>query len=171
MSSLPTRSARDTLPAPSTRSRGRSSPCARGAVASSWLGVRGSQAGARSSSADDVGYRCSGLTTRARRPLRLDGQQEAFAGGLGFLDRGESAPGFDQTSVKLWAACSRTASTCRRVTPGNHSRNCATVAPSSRFANKAFTGTLVPLKVQAPLSLSGARSTPSHRAQSSMVQM
>ena len=93
-----------------------------------------------------------------------------FAAEPGFPDRGVSAPAFGQTSVKLCAACSRTASTCRRVTPGNHWRNCSTVAPSSRFSNRALTGTLVPLKVHAPLSLSEARSTPSHRAQSSMIK-
>ena len=87
----------------------------------------------------------------------------------GFLDRGVCAPALDQTSVRLCAVCSRTASTWPRVTPGNHWRNCSTVAPSSRFSNRALTGTLVPLKVQAPPSLWEARSTASHRAQSSMV--
>ncbi len=37
--------------------------------------------------------------------------------------------------------------------------NWCTETPSSRFSNKAATGTLVPLKTQAPLTRSGSRST------------
>jgi len=37
-----------------------------------------------------------------------------------------------------------TASTCRRVTLGNHSRKSSILAPDSMFSNKALTGTRVP---------------------------
>ena len=37
-----------------------------------------------------------------------------------------------------------TASTCWRVTPGNHSRKSSILAPDSMFSNKALTGTRVP---------------------------
>lgn len=45
------------------------------------------------------------------------------------------------------------------VTPGNHSTNCDTSAPSSRFSNNAATGTRVPRNTHAPLTRSGSRST------------
>ena len=66
------------------------------------------------------------------------------------------------------ASCSSTARTCQASTPGNQSRNSPTVAPLSRFSNRADTGTRVPANVQAPLSLPGRRSTAGHRAQSVM---
>ena len=66
------------------------------------------------------------------------------------------------------ASCSSTARTCQAATPGNQSRNWPTVAPLSRFSNRADTGTRVPANVQAPLSLPGRRSTAGHRAQSVM---
>lgn len=62
----------------------------------------------------------------------------------------------------------RTVKACSRVTPGNHSRNWSTVAPPSRFSNSACTGTRVPLKTQAPLTLPGTRSTTAHFVQSNM---
>ena len=53
-------------------------------------------------------------------------------------------------------ANSSTASTCFRVTPGNHSTNSSMVAPSSRFSKSARTGTRVLAKTQAPLTLAGS---------------
>ena len=60
------------------------------------------------------------------------------------------------------ASCSRTALTFHSSTPWNHSRNCSVVAPLLRFSKRAYMGTLVPEKTQAPLSLSGCRSTAVH---------
>lgn len=71
-------------------------------------------------------------------------------------------------SSKLRDACSNTCFTCTIDTPGNHSRNSSTVAPPSRFKNSAETGTRVPRKTQAPLSLSGCRSTAGQVVQSSI---
>lgn len=68
----------------------------------------------------------------------------------------------DICSSRLAAANSSTASTCFRVTPGNHSTNSSMVAPSSRFSKSARTGTRVLAKTQAPLSLAGSRSTAVH---------
>ena len=45
----------------------------------------------------------------------------------------------DSDLTKLSRACSSTASTCSRVTPGNHSRKSSTRAPSSIFSKSAFT--------------------------------
>ena len=59
----------------------------------------------------------------------------------------------------LRAACTSTASICARLTPGNHSRNCSTVAPPSRFSKRALTGTRVPPKTHAPATFCGSRST------------
>jgi hypothetical protein len=42
--------------------------------------------------------------------------------------------------------------------------------PASRFSNRAFTGTRVPLTSQTPPTFSGCRSTTRHWLQSSMVQ-
>ena len=53
---------------------------------------------------------------------------------------------------KLDSAYFSTASAWARCTPGNHSRKSSTVAPSSKFSNKARTGTLVPRKIHAPLT-------------------
>ena len=61
-----------------------------------------------------------------------------------------------------------TVRTCSRFTPGNHSRNCSTVAPPSRFSNKARTGTRVFLNNHAPLTLPGTRSTAGQCVQSIM---
>src|SRR5688572_33436916 len=43
------------------------------------------------------------------------------------------------------------------------------LAPSSRFSNRARTGTRVPLKTHTPLTLSGTRSTALHSFQSSIL--
>src|ERR1035437_10786079 len=67
-----------------------------------------------------------------------------------------------QVTARLRSACSSTASTCSRVTPGNQVRNSFTVAPSSRFSNRARTGTRVALNTQAPLTFPGTRSTAAH---------
>ncbi len=56
------------------------------------------------------------------------------------------------TGSRLAAAKSRTASTWSLVTPGNHSTNSSTVAPSSRFSKSALTGTRVPRNSHAPLT-------------------
>ena len=63
---------------------------------------------------------------------------------------------------RLAVAKSRTVSTCFRSTPGNHSKNWSMVAPSSKFSNKAFTGTRVPQKTHAPPTRSGRLSTAEH---------
>jgi hypothetical protein len=63
------------------------------------------------------------------------------------------------TTSRLCSARCSTASTCSRVTPGNHSRKSSTRAPPCRFSKSALTGTRVPLKTQAPLTLPGFRST------------
>ena len=66
------------------------------------------------------------------------------------------------SELTSWA---RTASTLQPSTPGNHSRNCPTVAPSLRFSNRADTGTRVSRNTQAPLTLSGSRSIAEHCSQ------
>ena len=72
-----------------------------------------------------------------------------------------------QAAVKaLRAACSSTARTCWRVTPGNHSTNSCVAASSSRFSNNAATGTRVPRNSHAPLYRSESRSTAGHEDQS-----
>ncbi len=71
--------------------------------------------------------------------------------------------------TRLSSACFRTASTCSRLTPGNHSRNSSIVAPPSMFSNSARTGTRVPLNSHAPLTFSGLRSTSGQSCQSSMA--
>ena len=117
------------------------------------------------------------LTVTQRRPAELVRRCNLVAGknrsewGRGPLIEEDPHVGRDWTSVKLFAACSSTDSTCWRVTPGNHRRNSSTVAPPSRFSNNALTGTLVPLKLHVPLSLSGFSSTASHLAQSSMPRL
>ena len=65
----------------------------------------------------------------------------------------EQDPQESTASPKHSTSWARTASTFRPSTPGNYSRNWATVAPSLRFSNKADTGTRVPRHTQAPLSL------------------
>ena len=65
-------------------------------------------------------------------------------------------------STRLCSACSNTATTCSRVTPGNHFRKSFTLAPPSRFSNNARTGARVPLNTQAPLTFPGMRSTALH---------
>ena len=50
----------------------------------------------------------------------------------------------------------------RRVTPRNHSRKSSSRAPSSRFSNRALTGTRVSLRTHAPLTFPGVRSTAAH---------
>ena len=55
------------------------------------------------------------------------------------------------------------------VTPGNHSMNSSTVAPSFRLLKRAATGTLVPLNTQAPLTLAGLLSMAGHVLQLFMV--
>lgn len=77
----------------------------------------------------------------------------------------------DFHAARLRPACASTASTCARVTPGNHSKNSSMVAPASRFSNSACTGTRVPLNNHAPLTLSGMRSTTGHVRQSSMEEV
>ena len=67
-------------------------------------------------------------------------------------------------------AKSRTASTCSRRTPGNHSRKSATVAPSSRFSKSALTGTRVPRNTHKPLIRSGEQDTSAQFDQSSIWQ-
>ena len=67
-----------------------------------------------------------------------------------------------QATARLRSACSSTASTCSRVTPGNQVRNSFTVAPSSKFSNKVRTGTRVALNTQAPLTFPGTYSTAAH---------
>ncbi len=74
-------------------------------------------------------------------------------------DRGSLVEQYPHATARLRVVCSNTASTCSRLTPGNHSRNWSTVAPDSRFSNRAATGTRVPRKTQLPLTLSGERST------------
>jgi hypothetical protein len=59
----------------------------------------------------------------------------------------------------LRAECSSTVRACSSETPGNHSTNWSTCAPSSRFSNSAAIGTRVPRNTQAPLTSSGSRST------------
>ena len=71
----------------------------------------------------------------------------------------------------LRAACSSTKRTCASVTPGNHSTNCDTSAPSSRFSKRADTGTRVPRKTQAPLTRWGSLSTAGQEDQSIMDNM
>ena len=71
---------------------------------------------------------------------------------------------------RLRWACSSTASTCPRVTPGNQARNSSMRAPLSRFSNRAVTGTRVPRNTQAPLTLPVARSTTEQDDQSNMVK-
>lgn len=66
---------------------------------------------------------------------------------------------------RLAEAYSKTASTWPRPTPGNHSKNSSTEAPSSKFSNKARTGTLVPRKTQDPPTLLGLCSTLLHWSQ------
>lgn len=68
----------------------------------------------------------------------------------------------DPHAAKVEAVNSRTLSTWASSTPGNHSRNSETVAPLSRFLNKAATGTRVPRNFQAPPQTSGTRSIPGH---------
>ena len=68
----------------------------------------------------------------------------------------------DPHAAKVEAVNSRTLSTWVRSTPGNHSRNSETVAPLSRFWNKAATGTRVPRNFHAPPQTSGIRSIPGH---------
>lgn len=70
---------------------------------------------------------------------------------------------------RLCAANSSTASTCSRFTPGNHCRKSSTVAPSSKFSKRAFTGTRVPRKTKAPLTVSGEAFTSEQSDQSNMV--
>ena len=57
--------------------------------------------------------------------------------------------------ARAFTSWSRTTATAGLSTPGNHSRNCSTDAPSLRFSKRAATGALVPRNTQAPLSLSG----------------
>src|SRR4249919_3465018 len=57
------------------------------------------------------------------------------------------------------------------VTPGNHSTNCDTSAPSSRFSKSAATDTRVPRNTHAPLTRSGSRSTAGQVDQSIMRQI
>ena len=68
-------------------------------------------------------------------------------------------------SSRLAEAYSKTASTWPRPTPGNHSKNSSTEAPSSKFSNKARTGTLVPRKTQEPPTFLGLCSTLLHWSQ------
>ena len=67
--------------------------------------------------------------------------------------------------LRPFASCSRTALTFHSSTPWNQSRNCPVVAPQPRFLSSAHMGTLVPAKTQAPLSLSGCRSSAGHVSQ------
>ena len=71
---------------------------------------------------------------------------------------------------RLCCACSSTASTCSRVTPGNQRKKSSMHAPSSRFSKSAFTGTRDPRKTQAPLTFPGTRSTDEQLDQSN-IQM
>jgi hypothetical protein len=73
--------------------------------------------------------------------------------------------------MALRAACSKTARACSSVTPGNHSTNCDTGAPSSRFSKSAATGTRVPRNTHAPLTRSGSRSTAGQDDQSIMREI
>ena len=67
------------------------------------------------------------------------------------------------------ASCSSTARTCFLSTPGNHSTNSSIVAPLAKFSNRAYTGTRVPVKAQAPLILPGLRSTAGQFSQSTFT--
>lgn len=75
------------------------------------------------------------------------------------------------TAAELRAACSRTARTCSRDTPGNHCTKSWIDAPSSRFSKSAATGTRVPRNTQAPLRWLGSCSTAEQLDQSIMVLM
>lgn len=97
----------------------------------------------------------------------MGGEKAAQRHGCALIEKDLHGRGC-QASTRLRWACSSTASTCARVTPGNHSRNCSTVAPLSRFSNSAFTGTRVPLNSQTPLTFPGIRSTAAHCDQLSM---
>lgn len=55
-------------------------------------------------------------------------------------------------TARLCSANARTASACSRLTPGNHNTKSFTLAPSSRFSKRAFTGTRVPLNSHTPLT-------------------
>src|SRR3989304_4020343 len=74
-------------------------------------------------------------------------------------------------SERLCLAYSKTPSTCLRSTPGNHWRKSSMLAPSSRFSNNAWTGTLEPRKTHEPLTFSGERSTSGHCDQSSILSI
>ena len=63
---------------------------------------------------------------------------------------------------------SRTTCTCCASTPSNQSRNSSVDAPALRFSKSADTGTRVPRNTQAPLTLSGWRSTASQSSQLGM---
>jgi len=65
-------------------------------------------------------------------------------------------------TTKVLAVKAKTASACSCETAGNHSTKSSTVAPASRFSKRADTGTRVPQKTQAPLTLSGSLSTCGH---------
>ena len=73
------------------------------------------------------------------------------------------------TANALRAACSSTVRACSMLTPGNHSTNWWTEASSSRFSNRAATGTRVPRKSHAPLTRAGSRSTAGQVDQSIMI--
>ena len=94
----------------------------------------------------------------------------------GVAEEGEGGAGQGEPGpLTLGCICSdciskaSTASTAARSTPGNHSRNCCTVAPSLRFSKRAETGTRVPVNTHAPLALSGSCSTFGHVFQSAMA--
>ena len=104
-------------------------------------------------------------------PLRV----LSCAKGVAEEGEGGAGPRVSQDLQRLAASASdciskaSTASTAARSTPGNHSRNCCTVAPSLRFSKRAETGTRVPVKTHAPLALSGSCSTFGHVFQSVMA--
>jgi len=106
------------------------------------------------------------------RRYRVTGERVPHRG-WGALVENDSHAGLDperiQATAKLRSACSSTASTCSRLTPGNQARKSFSVAPSSRFSKSARTGTRVFLNTQAPLTLPGTRSTAVHCVQSSIV--
>lgn len=157
-------------------------------AASRWSSRRAPQAGGR------TGFAGNGNSNRWRqwrKNLRFSGVQQRaiLQGAPAKLESGDNLVAAEkaaqrhgcalikknlhgrrpQVSTRLRWACSRTASTCSRATPGNHSRKFSAVAPLSRFSNSACTGTRVPLKSQTPLTFPGIRSTAEHYDPLSMI--
>ena len=119
-----------------------------------------------------AGLHWSVRPNRVRRPFQPGTPSANTAEAQGHCGREVSALGTRHAgtgSLKLREACSNTMFTCSRDTPGNHSRNSSTVAPPSRFENRAETGTRVPRNTHAALTLWGCRSTAWQVVQSSIM--